>query len=143
MANNQYVNKVVYGDQTLIDLTSDTIAANKIVSGYTAHSASGAAITGTIPIRSAVNITDWWNNGECYKLVAEGYYPTGLALQNNYIYMEVPSSGTNTFYVHIPNGTTSPDKTDGNDWISLTIEVDSNGNSNVTDDTIPANGVSF
>ena len=35
MANNQYINKVVYGDQTLIDLSNDTITADILVSGYT------------------------------------------------------------------------------------------------------------
>ena len=47
MANNQYVNKVIYGGNTVIDLTNDTVAANKILSGYTAHDKSGATITGT------------------------------------------------------------------------------------------------
>ena len=47
MANNTYVNKVVFGGDTLIDLSSDTIAANKVLNGYTAHDASGAPITGS------------------------------------------------------------------------------------------------
>ena len=47
MANNEYINKVIYGGNTLIDLTSDTVTADKILSGYTAHAASGAPITGT------------------------------------------------------------------------------------------------
>lgn len=46
MAVNPYINKVVYGDQTLLDLTADTVTANKILTGYTAHAASGASITG-------------------------------------------------------------------------------------------------
>ena len=44
---NEYVNKVIYGGNTLIDLTSDTVTADKILSGFTAHAASGAPITGT------------------------------------------------------------------------------------------------
>lgn len=44
---NQYVNKVVYGGQTLIDLTSDTITAADLAEGITAHDKSGATITGT------------------------------------------------------------------------------------------------
>lgn len=47
MANNEYINKVIYGGNTLIDLTSDTVTADKILSGYTAHAASGEPITGT------------------------------------------------------------------------------------------------
>ena len=44
---NQYVNKVVVNGVTKIDLTGDTVVANKLLSGYTAHDASGALITGT------------------------------------------------------------------------------------------------
>jgi hypothetical protein len=44
---NQYVSKVVLGSETLIDLTADTITADKVLSGYTAHGANGAEITGT------------------------------------------------------------------------------------------------
>ena len=44
---NTYVSKVIYGNQTLIDLTSDTVVANKLLDGYTAHGADGAPITGT------------------------------------------------------------------------------------------------
>lgn len=46
---NQYINKVVYGGNTLIDLTGDTIQADKLLTGYTAHDKSGAPITGTCP----------------------------------------------------------------------------------------------
>lgn len=41
------VNKVVYGGTVLIDLTGDTITADKVLTGYTAHDKSGATITGT------------------------------------------------------------------------------------------------
>lgn len=47
MAENQNVNKVVYGGKTLIDLTADTITAGDLAVGVTAHDKSGAAITGT------------------------------------------------------------------------------------------------
>lgn len=41
------ISKVVYGNQTLIDLTSDTVTASDLASGKTAHGADGSAITGT------------------------------------------------------------------------------------------------
>ena len=41
------VNKVVYGGTVLIDLTGDTVTADKVLSGYTAHDKSGETITGT------------------------------------------------------------------------------------------------
>ena len=41
------INKVIYGNTTLIDLTSDTATADKVLSGYTFHDASGSSSTGT------------------------------------------------------------------------------------------------
>ena len=41
------ISKVVYGGQTLIDLTADTITEEKLLKGVTAHGADGEAITGT------------------------------------------------------------------------------------------------
>ena len=45
------INKVVYGSDTLIDLTSDTVTAASLLSGETAHLASGAPVTGTLVIQ--------------------------------------------------------------------------------------------
>lgn len=39
--------KVVFGNTVLIDLTADTVTADKILSSYTAHDAKGDTITGT------------------------------------------------------------------------------------------------
>lgn len=47
MAENKNVNKVIYGGQTLIDLTADTVTAGDLASGVTAHDKSGATIIGT------------------------------------------------------------------------------------------------
>lgn len=43
MANS----KVVFGSTVLIDLTADTVTADKILASYTAHNAAGDIITGT------------------------------------------------------------------------------------------------
>ena len=40
------ISKVVYGNTTLIDLTSDTVDANHLLKDYTAHGADGEIITG-------------------------------------------------------------------------------------------------
>lgn len=44
---NQYVNKVIYGGNTLIDLTGDTVTASDVLSGVKFHLPSGANGTGT------------------------------------------------------------------------------------------------
>lgn len=47
MANNQYVNKVIYGGQTLIDLTGDDVTASDVLSGKKFHLPSGEHGTGS------------------------------------------------------------------------------------------------
>jgi hypothetical protein len=50
------INKVVYGGNTLIDLTGDSVTADKMLIGVTAHDKSGKTITGTCDYD--VNSTD-------------------------------------------------------------------------------------
>lgn len=43
---DSYINKVIFGGNTLIDLTADTVDAAHLLAPYTAHDKSGAPITG-------------------------------------------------------------------------------------------------
>ena len=43
----KFNNKIIYGDEVLIDLTSDTVEADQVLSGATFHDKSGATLTGT------------------------------------------------------------------------------------------------
>lgn len=47
MAETKQYNKVIYGGNVLIDLTADTVTADQLHKGITAHSKSGEIITGT------------------------------------------------------------------------------------------------
>ena len=47
------VNKVIYDGSTLVDLTGDTVTANDLVIGITAHDKGGSAITGGNPYAKA------------------------------------------------------------------------------------------
>lgn len=49
MANNQYANKIIYGGQTLIDLTVDDVTASDVLRGKKFHLPSGAPGIGTCP----------------------------------------------------------------------------------------------
>lgn len=44
---NTYRSKIIFGNETLIDLTSDTVEPSKLAQGYTAHGRDGAPIVGT------------------------------------------------------------------------------------------------
>lgn len=43
----KHVSKLIYGGQTLFDLTNDTVRPDKVLAGYTTHGPDGAPMTGT------------------------------------------------------------------------------------------------
>lgn len=49
------INKVVYGDDTLIDLTTDTVTSDAMLYGTSAHDASGNVITGSVITHNVVD----------------------------------------------------------------------------------------
>lgn len=48
MANNEYVNRVDYGNDTLIDISDTTAEAGDVIQGQTFYTRSGAPATGTL-----------------------------------------------------------------------------------------------
>lgn len=65
--NAMAVNKVVYGTTVLVDLTKDTVTADKLLKGATAHDASGEPITGTLEAGSGGSSD---NNCEAYHITS-------------------------------------------------------------------------
>ena len=61
------VNKVIYGHTVLVDLTEDTVTADKLLKGATAHDSSGEPITGTLEAGSG-GASD--NNCEAYHITS-------------------------------------------------------------------------
>ena len=51
------ISKIIFGNQTLIDLTADTIQAENMIAGISAHNSAGNVITGTIATKSAANLS--------------------------------------------------------------------------------------
>lgn len=47
MPTNSYNSKVIFNGEVLIDLTGDTVVADKLLKGITAHGKDGAPVTGT------------------------------------------------------------------------------------------------
>ena len=77
------VNKVVYGQNTLLDLTADTIVASALLSGYTAHDKSGAAITGTHQCAGASVATgtlELSSASQTMSITGIGFTPTSMML---------------------------------------------------------------
>ena len=57
-------NKVIYGAQTLIDLTGDTVTPETLLQGATAHAADGTLIMGTAEVLDTSDATAAANNIE-------------------------------------------------------------------------------
>ena len=53
MANS----KVIFYGETLIDLTQDTVEADALLAGYTAHNKNGETISGTLALFAVISVT--------------------------------------------------------------------------------------
>lgn len=107
------VSKVIYNSDTLIDLTQDTVSPDKLLSGVTAHDASGQAIVGTYDPNAKTRpaFTNFYTKGgsDFPKTISKGvnwipftaYVNNGTGWQENHVYFqaaryETNGSGTNT-----------------------------------------------
>ena len=100
MATNQYVNKVVYGGTTLIDLTADTVTSSALLSGVTAHNKAGAPVTGTC---------DWDSNTTDANATASELLLNKTAYVNKVkITGQMPNNGSANITVVDTSGTTIP-----------------------------------
>ena len=61
------VSKVIYGTTVLVDLTGDTVTADKLLKGATAHDAAGEPVTGTLEAGSGGSSD---NNCEAYHITS-------------------------------------------------------------------------
>jgi hypothetical protein len=92
------VSKVIYGGETLVDLTSDTVTANDLAEGVTATAADGTQITGLLPkveIDTALSSTST-NPVQNKAIYTELSGKAGLAKANAFTSNNT-FSGTSTF----------------------------------------------
>lgn len=96
------INKVIYNNETLIDLTAVTVGANNLQQGVTAHDRSGSAIVGTyVTIKpQIIVVTGDGNYLTCSKSGETTLY--GIATDGAYAF-EVPSYGVWTITATAPN----------------------------------------
>lgn len=77
------VNKVVLGEDTLIDLTADTVSADKLSKGVTAHDMAGEPIVGTMEAGGGTNYTFTDGLTETDGTVSLDLFSKGLKPYNN------------------------------------------------------------
>lgn len=71
---NKNISKVEINGATLIDISNDTVAANILAEGYTAHDKTGNTITGTLTQQSGKTVTPGTSD---VVAVESGKYTTG------------------------------------------------------------------
>lgn len=96
-------NKVIYGTTVLIDLTADTVTKDKILTGFTAHDASGASITGTCSYDvnsqdATVKVAEMLTGKTAY---ARGTKLTGTMVNNGAVSLTIDTASGS---VTIPQG---------------------------------------
>ena len=77
------VSKVVLGEDTLIDLTADTVSADKLSKGVTAHNMAGEPIVGTMESGGGTNYTFTDGLTETDGTVSLDLFSKGLKPYNN------------------------------------------------------------
>lgn len=85
------VSKVIYGNNTLIDLTADTITPNALLNGFTAHDASGNAVTGNCTYDADTSDA---NATQSTLLIGSNAYVNGTKVEGT-----MPNRGAVTGYI--------------------------------------------
>lgn len=109
MANS----KVIFYGETLIDLTQDTVEADALLAGYTAHDKNGEPITGTLALFAVISVT----------------YPAGsvcTCTKGTKTYQAKNTSGLALFAVP-ETGDWTVSCTDGTQTASATVSITAEG----------------
>lgn len=88
MANNQFVNKVNFGNQTILDLTSDTVTPADVVSGKTFHDKTGESKTGELINNFQQKIATPYVNSTNEVLPDDGYNALSKVVVEQILYEE-------------------------------------------------------
>jgi hypothetical protein len=81
------VSKVIYGGETLVDLTSDSVTPDTLLEGETAHDAAGNKITGRLVIPTVITLTSIAITTPPTKTVygvGETFNPAGMVVKATY-----------------------------------------------------------
>ena len=89
------VSKVIYGNQTLIDLTADSVVANALLNGYTAHGADGNAVVGNCTFDADTSDA---NATSSTILIGSNAYVNGTKVEG-----QMPNRGAVTGYISTVN----------------------------------------
>lgn len=86
------INKVVLNDVVKLDLTADTVTADKLKQGETAHDAAGNPITGTMTVTTPT-LTVKTNAGASVTATKGDYTVSGTADSSGFCVLDLPEFG--------------------------------------------------
>lgn len=98
MPNDKYYNKVVWDNQTLIDLTSDTVTAGSLLRGVTAHGANGQPLTGTLDVGNYVTLDT------VQSISAEKTFEAGLWASSSFSHTSIYPNSLSLYSNHSREG---------------------------------------
>lgn len=101
---NQYTNKVVFGSETLIDLTSDTVTAADVAQGKTFHLPTGEPAVGTASGTVTIVDTPDSHGGTIREITAEAFTKATLNVSENGTYTAPAGTLYNTVEVNVSGG---------------------------------------
>lgn len=133
------VSKVIINGVTKIDITSDTVAANKLLSGYTAHGADGESVSGSIASKTSSDLSvsgatvtapAGYYSSDASKSVASGTEGTPVATKgtvSNHSVSVTPSVTNTTGYITGSTKTGTAVTVSASELVSGTKSISSNG----------------
>lgn len=136
--------KIILNGETLMDVTSDTVDAENLLSGKTATKNSGAKVTGNIASKSSSDLTvsgatitapSGYYSASASKSIASGTAGTPTATKgtvSNHSVSVTPSVTNTTGYITGSTKTGTAVSVSASELVSGTYTVDSSGTKDVT-----------
>lgn len=124
------VNKVKYGQTTVIDISNDTVTANKLIEGYTAHDNTGTLIVGTAQEGGDVPV---WQGADDYVYFSDTISPPyEISMIDGYVVIDLPPAVLQT-----KTRTYTPTTSQQTDVITADVGYDGLEEVNITINPIP------
>lgn len=139
------VNKVVLNDVVKLDLTADTVTADKLKQGETAHDAAGNQITGTMTVTTPT-LTVKTNAGASVTATKGDYTVSGTADSSGLCVLELPEFGEWTVTASLSGNTatvTANVLASYNEKAYTVISASISGNLNSNSGYVKINGTTY
>ena len=139
------INKVVLNDVVKLDLTADTVTADKLKQGETAHDAAGNQITGTMTVTTPT-LTVKTNAGASVTATKGDYTVSGTADSSGLCVLELPEFGEWTVTASLSGNTatvTANVLASYNEKAYTVISASISGNLNSSSGYVKINGTTY